>query len=325
MAAVAVVVTCAAMLLGAMPAMAAEDGAGFSVSPLRVDLDTAPGTASVQTISVRNTSTQPATFTVTREDIEGSATDPEATPVLLGGEFESAISGYRWLGSYPERFTLGSGQQRSFTVRVSVPKNATGGHYVALVIAGPPRTSGDLTAQSRAAVLFLMNAGGAPPPEIKIDKVTRYEGGTRVTYRVSDDSTIGTQPEGRIQPDGGWGSVFGGDGDGGGGETLEADRCTLALPGGTGVCTFTDPEGSGGGSDGIGPSGGDVELVTEDGTRVRGQLPTRWNGGLSSLLLPLAGIAMFVTYFLFLRRRRQDREDLEDLEDEDDVRDVLAH
>ena len=45
--------------------------------------------------------------------------------------------------------------------------------------------------------------------------------------------------------------------------------------------------------------------VTE-GTAAKGELPTKWAGTWTSLLLPLVGIALFVLYFLFLRRRRKD-------------------
>ena len=62
----------------------------------------------------------------------------------------------------------------------------------------------------------------------------------------------------------------------------------------------------------VGPVDQWVDVVGnpgEEGTAARGDLPTEWAGAWSSMLLPLVGVALFVLYFLFLRRRRKDEED----------------
>ena len=274
---------------------------GFSVSPLRFDVETPAGSKSTHSITVTNATSISQTYTVSKEDFAGDATDPEATPVLLGGQFDSDISGYGWVRNTTATLTVPPDSSRTFSVTVAPPAGATGAAYTAMIISGPKYTSGDVTAISRVAVLFLMNAGGAPPPEIIIDEITTTTGGeTIVTYinEGGDDE----RPEAIITyVDPITGEPV---------EEIEADRCTTALPGYPGQCTFAGPSESG-----LVPiSTGEVTLVTGAGDRITAGLPTRWAGSWTSLLLPLVGIGLFVMYFLFLRRRMRDDEEDEALD-----------
>jgi hypothetical protein len=284
---------------------------GFGVTPLRYDIDAKPGSRGSYDLTLTNTDDKPATFTFSRIDIQGDRDDPDATPVLFPGKFDSTISGYDWL-EVPAALTIPGGGTRKVTIGVAPPAGAVGGHYAAVVVTGPSRSAGELVAQSRIAVPFLMNAGGAPPPEIKVTDVKEFVGGgTKIVY--DNDGKVAVTPRPTVhlknpitgRPNG-----------------TTTGTCTTALPGGSGTCTI-DGTGRGGGSgskgggkDGIGANGGYVELVTEEGTRARSELPTEWAGTWSSMLLPLAGIILFVLYFLFLRRRRSGADDEVDLDDD---------
>jgi LPXTG-motif cell wall-anchored protein len=63
-----------------------------------------------------------------------------------------------------------------------------------------------------------------------------------------------------------------------------------------------------------------IEIGDPAGDLAREQMPVEWAGTWSSLLLPFVGIALFVLYFLFLRRRRKDAQG----EEEDDLESFLA-
>lgn len=298
------VVVCgiACFLAGASLAEAApkstSDSVGFSISPMRFDLEVGPGRTGTYSIRVRNTDTVKTTYTVTKEDFSGSKSDPHATPVLLGGRLDSAISGVDWLVPATTSFKLNPGQEYSLTVKVKVPSGATGGHYAAIIVNGATRSIGDMTAQSRAAVLFLMNAGGSLPPEIVIDKITQpTKHITKVIYKNDGDTAV--HPNGTIN----YRSPIGG-----GSVRVPARDCTTALPGGIGECTFET-----GSADGVGPiREGAVQLVTDQGTRAAADLPVEWAGSWSALLLPLTGLALLFAYFFAIWRRRRRRDDASD-------------
>lgn len=291
-------------------AAAGDDSLGFGVEPMRFDIETRAGDSSTHTISITNTESTATKFTFSKEDFQGDQSDPGATPVLLGGKFASDISGYDWI-ALPGAITVPAGQTRSVPIKVTVPAGATGGHYTALMVHGESRRAGNLVAQSRLGVLFLMNAGGALPPEIVITEV-REVGPTRtVTEFINKGTTAITNPKGTIRRD----PVGPGD------PTKVTGECRprTVLPGAAGECTFEDAKagtgtkrGSDGSFGGIGPVEQYVDIVGdpgEEGTSARGQLPTEWAGTWTSMLLPLVGVVLFVLYFLFLRRRRKQEED----------------
>jgi hypothetical protein len=274
-----------------------SDSVGFSVSPLRYDLSTAAGSSSTHPITITNTDDVAGTFSFAKQDFRGDKEDPAATPVMLGGKFDSSISGYDWITT-PSAITIPAGQKRTVYVKVSAPSGAVGGHYAALTVNGPARSAGDVIARSKIAVLFLMNAGGALPPDIKIEKVvTTTGGGTTVIYK--NEGTTDTTPDGTID----WTDPVTGDP-----VSTEEGECTTALPGGLGQCTFDSDRGDAGDESVTGGSKADIQLVTEDGEKTKAAIPTEWAGTWTSLLLPIVGLTLFVLYFLFLRRRRKERE-----------------
>lgn len=314
--AAALCATVACMLVAAGPALAAaDDSVGFAVTPLRFDVETGPGMSTSHSITITNTDDVATTYSFSKEDFEGDKDDPDASPVLLGGKFESAISGFEWL-SVPEPVTIAPGDSKTVTAKVDVPAGASGGHYVALIVSSAPQAAGSVIAQSRIAVLFMVNAGGVPPPDIIITEIQEVGPGRVVTEYINGGKTATTNTTGVLERN----PV------GPGPTTRIKGKCTQdVLPGAAGTCEFVDEEGEGEGKGTgevdpgllpVGPVEESVSIVADagdsEGTAARGELPTEWAGAWSSLLLPLVGVALFVLYFLFLRRRRKDGEDGED-------------
>jgi hypothetical protein len=295
-----------ATLVAVAPAQAADDSVGFGVTPLRFDVTTGAGASSTHSITITNTNTSATRFTFSKEDFEGDKEDPALTPVLLGGKFNSDISGYDWIAA-PDAITIPPDQSRTVAVKVSVPAGATGAHYAALIVTGETRAAGDLTAESRMGVLFLMNAGGAPPPDIVVTETTIVGPGKTVTRFINQGTTPVRDTKGNIhrKPRGPGGTT----------QTIPGKCTKYVMPGAAGECVFKTPEKD----PGILPIGQVEEWVDvvgnpgDEETSARGELPTEWAGTWSSMLLPLVGVALFVLYFLFLRRRRKDEEEVDEL------------
>jgi hypothetical protein len=245
---------------------------------------------------VTNTTDNEQTFDIAKEDVAGNRSDPNANPVLLGGKVSSPISGYDWLSGAPSSVSVGPGDSRSFTVNVEAPAGAKGGHYAALTVTSRARDIGDVHVQSRAAVLFMINAGGVAPPEIVVeDVVVTKDGGTVIDY-VNEGNTE-VRPEGTITyRDAITGKVV---------SVRRAKECTVALPGGIGRCEF----------EALGKEAVDNTLalrptikLANEGRSTTAELPLEWSGTWSSMILPLAGIGMLFL-FLLRRRRREEEED----------------
>jgi len=290
-------------------AASGSDSVGFAVSPLRFEVDVPAGTTSTHQITITNTDDRATTYTFSKEDFQGDKDEPAATPVLLGGKFDSAISGFDWL-SVPDQVTIAGGDSKTVTIKVAAPTGATGGHYAAVFVNGPTQMADEVSAQSRMGVLFMMNAGGVPPPDIVITEVVeRTDGGTKVVY--TNEGQTATKPKPTITTK---------DPVTGKPVKRQLGTCTTALPGGSGECNIPKGGGSGSSSTGGGTTVGlpgkrYVDLTDEDtGAKTGAALPTEWSGTWSSLLLPLVGIALFVLYFLFLRRRRKKGEEDEDVD-----------
>ena len=302
----------AALLVAVPGASAADSSVGFGVTPLRFDVETGAGSSSTHTIRITNTNTTATRFTFSKEDFEGDKQDPALTPVLLGGKFASDISGYDWI-QLPDPVTIQPDESRSIAVKVNVPAGATGAHYAALIVTGESRSTGAITAESRMGVLFLMNAGGAPPPDIVVTETTIVGPTKTVTKFVNEGTTPVKDTKGTLTtktP---------------GKKRVITGECTkYVMPKAAGECVFdTGEEGGSSTTSGpasslpsFGPEESYVDVVGNPGdeeTSARGELPKEWAGTWSSMLLPFVGIALFVLYFLFLRRRRKDDEETDEL------------
>lgn len=301
-----------ALFVPASPALAADDPGGFSVQPMIFDEDVTPGASASYSITISNADPDATRFTFSKEDFEGDKDEPSATPVLMGGEFKSAISGYDWI-DLPDPITIPGGESRTVKVNVRPPSGATGGHYTAVLVNGRTTRDGSVSATSRIGVLFMMNAGGVPPPDIVITEIKQVgETTTQTVIRYTNNGQTAVTPKPtRTVTD----AV---DDDK---KSTTTGTCTTALPGAVGECTIPDPDDPDGSTVSF-DSGvdspfekGSISLIPGDdeaagsAASAKGELPTEWAGTWTSMLLPMVGIALFAMYFLFLRRRRKDEED----------------
>ena len=274
----------------------ANSSEGFSVDPLRFDITTSPGKSSQHQITVVNSADNKMSFSVSKQDVVGNSRDPYANPVLTGGETDSSISGYDWITSLPNDFTLEAGKSKSFSVKVKVPSGATGGHYAAVTVAASGKNFDSGTVESRVAVLFMMNAGGTAPPEVVIDDVyVNNEGETVVDYINEGDTEV--TPEATVTYV-----------DPITGETVavyKSEECTTTLPDGMGECVVKALDESVDSKSGLLKP--EVELAN-DGRKAKAALPTQWSGSWMPLILPVTGLGMLAIFFWRRRRRTEDPE-----------------
>lgn len=291
-----------ALLILAAPAGAAP---AFSVSPLRFDVNGDPGSSSTHTITITNTLGERLSFSVGSEDIGGVQGDPKATPVLLGGTIKSPISAAAWLVPADRSFALAAGESKALPIRVNIPAGSKGGHYAAVTVSAEPRRISDsLTAQSRVATLFLINAGGALPPEVRIDEVvTKVPGETRIVFTNPSTKKGATALEPKVEieyVDPVTGKVVG---------RGTSDDCGVALPGATAECRISDDAIRRFGSSPSGFESGTARIVSNDGVIAKAPIPTKWSGSRTSAALPLAGLALLLLFFVRVRRRAEPEDD----------------
>lgn len=284
-----------AMLMTASPAIAAN---GFSVTPMRfTDLTISQGQSKTVSITIMNGFDSKSTFRLATEDIKGSASNPSLNPILLGQQVDGPISAADWIKPERSSFEIAKGDSREVNVTVSVPSDATGGHYAALTVSSPQQTLPGRTvvAQSRIAVLFFINAGSKPPPEIVVQEViTREDGETIIDY-VNKGNGAATDTVAQIEyVNPVTGSVM---------AVRKSSKCGIALPGSVARCRIPRQQSKGLTS----PIARPKVTLTSDGRMARAEQPVEWAGPGSSLLLPLAGLVLLV--FWFRRGRRSDEDD----------------
>lgn len=276
----------------AAPAAHADTAVGFTVSPLRFDVDAPPGATREKTITITNNSGHSLHFSLGVEDFAGSNDDADASPVLLGAVAGNPISGASWISPNVRSFTLGAGDSRQVVAQISVPSGSTGGHYAALTVGTDTVAATDsIDVENRAGVLFLMNAGGVPPPKLVIKRVTNTTGGG-VTIQYENQGASDATPRAEITYTDAFGNVI---------RRRIVDCDQTILPGATGSCTVSgarDDLGSGL----PGPRRGEVRLVNGKES-FSAKAPTSWAGSTTSILLPLVGLALLVGYFVSVRRR----------------------
>jgi hypothetical protein len=314
----AVVAAAAVWMLVAAPRALADNGAnGFSVEPMMFgddQLTISPGHSRTVTVQITNTTEDRQTYGLGTEDIEGDATDPNLNPVLLGTTVPSPISAADWIHPAAGGIELGAGHVRAVKVEVDVPTAASGAHYAALTITsqGHVEDGGTITAQSRVAVLFFINAGGVPPPEIVIEHTHTTTGGQTTfdwhTQYVQGQAPKPIKPQVQIEyVDPITGQTV---------KTVTNGTCTTGIPDTSGVesgtCTVDSPgtlvnNPFGTGHVGLTP----VVTLTSDGRRTSAHMPTKWAGSWTSMLLPITGITLLILWFA--RRRRREEEEEEDV------------
>ncbi len=148
---------------------AAETPAGaFVVRPAKVELEIAPGTSALRTLSLTNSTALPLRVSVSFEDVasrtQASATDD---PIVLLGANGGAYPLRTLVRTPTDSLIILSGQTIGVPVTVDIPKDATpGGHYGSVVFTFTPIFSSgavpneSVAVESRLATLFYVRVSG---------------------------------------------------------------------------------------------------------------------------------------------------------------------
>lgn len=146
---------------------------GFTVSPLLVELEGAPGSTLGFEVSVMNESaTRPGNFTVSvvpiRQDLSGNyRVDPAG---------QSERSAVPWIRVSPDRFSLEPGKGQLITGELTFPRQFRGGAYAAVLVTLHPEEGGEPDAARqvlRNEVAVIVEAVAATPgirPDIHFER-----------------------------------------------------------------------------------------------------------------------------------------------------------
>ncbi len=134
--------------------------AGISISPLKFEFDTLPGTESSGIIKVMNDTGKPVVLYATKEDFV--AGDDAGTPTFVKpqeqGSDEFSLS--NWIQVEDKNFTLAQGETREVRFSVKAPANAEpGGHYGAVFFSAAPE-KGQVSVVGRIGALVLVDVPG---------------------------------------------------------------------------------------------------------------------------------------------------------------------
>lgn len=121
---------------------------GFTISPPALEFSLAPGEKTERTIKITNRSSEVLYFTANVANFV--VTDKKGTPELLPPETlpDNKFAASTWTAVIPDSFTLAPGQSTTTTLYLQVPKDARpGGRYVSVAFkalggVGPEESSG---------------------------------------------------------------------------------------------------------------------------------------------------------------------------------------
>jgi len=133
----------------------------FVLTPAKYDVSLDPGATTTEYLTVTNRMEKEEWFNVTVEDFVGSS-DPGKTVILLGDE-KGPYSLKDYIIPEVPSFTLRPGEQITFAVTISIPKDATPGGLdgAVLISSGPSsRGKGGAITISRLGSLFFVRVNG---------------------------------------------------------------------------------------------------------------------------------------------------------------------
>lgn len=160
----------AVVLAPCIAATAAFGQASVEVSPLRVELKTAPGGTTTQAVTISNTGASAVRVRATLSDWYLS---PDGAPQFVDAS-DSRHSATGWTRLAPPEQVIEAGRDATVRFSLSVPPDAGAAGYRTGILfefapaAGTPATRGrDLTVRSRIATLIYVNVG-EPPAAVEL-------------------------------------------------------------------------------------------------------------------------------------------------------------
>ncbi len=198
-------------ILVVVPMVSAQTGLGqgLEIAPPLIDLKANPGQVLHPQIRLRNIT--PQTLVVTSQYNDFVAAGEEGTPkLLLKNNEQSPYSIKGWLSSI-ESVSLAPQEQKTITVTINVPGNASpGGHYGVVRFTGAPPEA-DQTAVSLSAsvgTLMLVTVSGNVKESAQIAQIYTSQnkkvrslfeyGPVTISTRVQNTGNIHIQPTGTV-------------------------------------------------------------------------------------------------------------------------------
>lgn len=112
-------------------ASAPSSASGLSISPLRAQLNLTPGQTSYTTVTLKNITGGPVTAIPTLRDFTADGVD--GNPKIISNSNESSPSSIRGFIPTLSKIPLATGEQKTFTVSIHIPSNASPGAYFGLI------------------------------------------------------------------------------------------------------------------------------------------------------------------------------------------------
>ncbi|MDL2341753.1 MAG: DUF916 domain-containing protein [Patescibacteria group bacterium] len=198
----------AGLLILNVPGVAlAAGGNGLRVTPVRTpdDLTIKPGASKTIYVTVTNITTTPANLRVIINDFTASS-DESGQPALLltPGQFAPKHSLKRFVKDIPN-FTLQPGQQKTISIPIAIPADASGGGYYGTVRFAPAGSGGQdktVTLAGSVGSLILVRVPGDVKDQLSIASFDARQNGTTKSLFFSNkkiSSVIRFQNEGNIQ------------------------------------------------------------------------------------------------------------------------------
>lgn len=186
------------VLIVLAPLVGPRDALALSVSPLVYTYEVKPGDQVADTITLRNETAEPVTYTPSVQDFVGSD-DETGTPkfVASGTAVETSLA--EWISFSTSSINLAPSEQRHVSFTVSVPSDAkAGGYYGGLLF------SGGTGINQKIGVLLLVAVEG---DVTKSAELVSFDGTAELvshlpmtlTTRIKNSGDVFLQPYGFIQ------------------------------------------------------------------------------------------------------------------------------
>jgi hypothetical protein len=188
------------MLAGAPPAGAQVS---VEVSPLRVELQAGPGSATTQAVTLTNAGGEPVRIRATLSDWDLSH---DGAPQFESARADGPFSATRWLRLAPPEVVLDPGKEAIVRFSLAVPAEAQPGGYRAGILFEFAPASGDpivrareVTFRSRVATLVYVNVGEPPLDAELVDLRHRLRGAeTLIVATLKNTSRRATRTKGTL-------------------------------------------------------------------------------------------------------------------------------
>lgn len=189
----------------AATATAASDSANaLKISPVRTDVDIAPGGTKTVDVYVQNLTKSEATLKAVVNDFVADKNETGQPALILDANQGNAAHGLKQFTSPIDNFTLQPNEQKDVKVTIKIPAKAAPGGYYGAVRFAPASTTGDKNVNLAASVasLVLVKVSGTTTEKMNIASFDVRNGNTAKSFFTSNkniNAVVRFQNTGNIQ------------------------------------------------------------------------------------------------------------------------------